>query len=218
MELKYKKKYLKYKSKYLSSQNKKSSNYDCGCKNGCGYSNMNGGTNMNEDNNVNLSTNIFERTKPIKAISYFENFNIKGIVRFEEIDGDLISVNVNLEGFEPNTIHGFHVHESGDLTKGCESMCAHFNPYSLSHGGREDLIRHVGDLGNLEADDDGKVSIQFTDHLIKLRGDEANIIGRGLIIHADPDDCGKGSYTDSKTTGHAGKRIACAIIGYASVH
>jgi Cu-Zn family superoxide dismutase len=51
--------------------------------------------------------------------------------------------------------------------------------------------------------------------MIKLRGSKANIIGRGLIIHADEDDCGLGDYHDSSTTGHSGKRIACAIIGYA---
>ena len=37
--------------------------------------------------------------------------------------------------------------------------------------------------------------------------------GRSVIVHADPDDLGKGDADDSKTTGHSGKRIACAIIG-----
>jgi Cu-Zn family superoxide dismutase len=53
------------------------------------------------------------------------------------------------------------------------------------------------------------------DDVIKLRGSKSNIIGRGLIIHADQDDCGLGGFSDSLTTGHAGKRIACAVIGYA---
>ena len=187
----YKKKYDKYKLKYLNLK-----------------TNIKGG----DVNNKNLNI------EPIEAIAFFSNSFIKGIVKFKETIDNLVLVDVNLEGFEPNTIHGFHVHESGDLTSGCDSMCAHFNPYNQTHGGREDLIRHVGDLGNLESDSDGKVIIQFTDHLIKLRGDDANIIGRGLIIHDDYDDCGKGIYADSKTTGHSGKRIACAIIGYASVN
>ena len=191
MEYEYKKKYNKYKSKYLGLKN-----------------NFKGGNGV-DDKNFN--------TEPIKAIAFFSNSSIKGTVKFIEIPNDLVFVDVNLEGFEPNTIHGFHVHESGDLTSGCDSMCAHFNPYNQTHGGKDDSIRHVGDLGNLEADEEGKVTIQFTDHMIKLRGGEANIIGRGLIVHADPDDCGKGSFPDSKTTGHSGKRIACAIVGYASV-
>ena len=53
------------------------------------------------------------------------------------------------------------------------------------------------------------------DKFIKLRGTKSNIIGRGLIIHEDEDDCGKGNFPDSITTGHAGNRIACAVIGYA---
>jgi len=195
METFYKKKYLKYKSKYTNQKNH----------------NFKGGENIIQ-------------SKLIKAIAYFSNSEIKGTVKFEEkftlIEpiSTFISINVELEGFEPNTIHGFHVHESGDLTKGCESMCAHFNPFNKTHGGINDDERHVGDLGNLEADSEGKVKIQFIDNIIKLRGEESNIIGRGLIIHADRDDYGKGFFSDSKTTGHAGKRIGCAIIGYVSVH
>jgi Cu-Zn family superoxide dismutase len=51
--------------------------------------------------------------------------------------------------------------------------------------------------------------------MIKLRGTKANIIGRGLIIHADTDDCGQGGDEASLANGNSGKRIACAIIGYA---
>lgn len=157
--------------------------------------------------------------KLIKAIGYFDGTsnNIKGTVLFEEINIDTVKVSINLTGFAPESIHGFHIHESGDLSKGCESMCAHLNPYNKTHGGREDEIRHVGDLGNIIADSSGNVIMEFTDNQIKLRGIESNIIGRGLIIHADPDDCGKGNHSTSKTTGNSGKRIAGVIIGYASV-
>ena len=193
METLYNKKYLKYKLKYI---------------------------NLKKHNVIGGDNTITPR--PIKAIAYFSNSEIKGTVKFEEIfissETNIVSINIELEGFTPNTIHGFHIHESGDLTKGCDSMCAHFNPFNKTHGGKDDEERHVGDVGNLKADSEGKVKLQFTDHLIKLRGEKCNIIGRGLIVHADPDDCGKGVFSDSKTTGHAGKRIACAIIGYASVH
>ena len=56
---------------------------------------------------------------------------------------------------------------------------------------------------------------EIYDDCIKLRGTKANIIGRGLIIHADEDDCGNGGNAESLKTGNAGKRIACAVIGYA---
>jgi Cu-Zn family superoxide dismutase len=72
----------------------------------------------------------------------------------------------------------------------------------------------VGDLGNIQSDQHGNVNHIFKDHMIKLRGTKCNIIGRGLIIHADEDDLGLGGFPDSLTTGHSGKRIACAVIGY----
>jgi hypothetical protein len=51
--------------------------------------------------------------------------------------------------------------------------------------------------------------------LFDLIGQKYNILGRGLIIHADEDDCGRGGNKESLKTGNAGKRIGCAVIGYA---
>ena len=73
----------------------------------------------------------------------------------------------------------------------------------------------MGDLGNLQTDKDGCANYRFEDSVIKLRGTKANILGRGLIIHADTDDCGMGDNEASLLNGNAGKRIACAVIGYA---
>jgi len=152
---------------------------------------------------------------PIKAISVFDNDNIKGTVRFtEDFAKNEIKIDVNIVGLKPNSEHGFHVHEAGDLTDKCTSMCAHFNPYNKTHGCPGMKDRHVGDLGNLKTNAKGEAKYSFYDNVIKLRGTKANIIGRGLIIHADRDDCGQGGQPDSLTTGHAGKRIACAVIGY----
>ena len=123
---------------------------------------------------------------------------------------------MHISGLMPNSLHGFHVHEAGDLTDKCTSMCAHFNPYGKTHGCPGMKQRHVGDLGNIQANSKGEAKYTFYDDGIKLRGTKANIIGRGLIIHADEDDCGLGGQPDSLVTGHAGKRIACSVIGYAS--
>ena len=155
-------------------------------------------------------------SKPISAIAVFDTKKIKGIVRFtEDLKNECVIINISLSGLKKSGLHGFHVHECGDMSDKCESMCAHFNPYGKSHGGPDSLNRHVGDLGNLETDANGNAVYSMSDSMIKLRGTKCNIIGRGLIIHADEDDCGKGGFPDSLTTGHAGKRIACAVIGYA---
>ena len=154
-------------------------------------------------------------SKPISAIAVFQNDPVKGIVVFTEIlDQNTVKIDVNIVGLNKNAKHGFHVHEAGDLSDKCASMCAHFNPYGKTHGGAESKVRHVGDLGNLTTNSKGEAKYTFYDNVIKLRGSKANIIGRGLIIHADEDDCGMGGNAESLKTGNAGKRIGCAVIGY----
>ena len=157
-------------------------------------------------NNMNYS--------PICAIAVFNDI-ITGTVKFtEDLDNNVVKIDLNLKGLKPLSLHGFHVHEAGDLTDKCTSMCAHFNPYGSTHGCPGMSERHVGDLGNIKTNAKGEAKYTFYDNMIKLRGAKCNILGRGLIIHADEDDCGKGGNAESLKTGNAGKRIACAVIGY----
>jgi len=151
-------------------------------------------------------------TQSIKAIAVFTD-SIKGTVKFTEVENK-IKIDISISGLAPNSLHGFHVHEAGDLSDKCTSMCAHFNPYNMTHGCPGMKNRHVGDLGNIQTNNKGEAKYTFYDDVIKLRGTKANIIGRGLIIHEDPDDCGQGGNAESLKTGNAGKRIACAVIGY----
>ncbi|CAL4922656.1 unnamed protein product [Urochloa decumbens] len=58
----------------------------------------------------------------------------------------------------------------------------------------------------------GVANINVTDSQIPLTGPNS-IIGRAVVVHADPDDLGKGGHELSKSTGNAGGRIACGIIG-----
>ncbi len=151
---------------------------------------------------------------PISAIAVFDD-KVKGHVKFtEELSNGRVRIDLNITGLKSNSLHGFHVHEAGDLTDKCTSMCAHFNPYGKTHGCIGMKNRHVGDLGNISANGKGEAKYTFYDNVIKLRGTKANIIGRGLIIHEDKDDCGLGGNAESLKTGNAGKRIACAVIGY----
>lgn len=113
-------------------------------------------------------------------------------------------------------LHGFHVHEFGDNTNGCISAGAHFNPLNKEHGGPKHNVRHVGDLGNIEAGADGIAKVNISDGIISLKGDNS-IIGRTLVVHADPDDLGDGGHELSKTTGNAGARVACGVIGIAKM-
>jgi len=122
-------------------------------------------------------------------------------------------VNGQLTGLKQG-LHGFHIHEFGDNTNGCISAGPHFNPDKKEHGGPTDAERHVGDLGNVEANAEGIAKINIHDKQISLTGPNS-ILGRTVVVHADPDDLGKGGHELSKTTGNAGGRLACAVIGLA---
>lgn len=119
-----------------------------------------------------------------------------------------------VHGLTPG-LHGFHVHEFGDLRDGCQSMCAHFNPTESTHGGPRSARRHLGDLGNISADNSGVASVDIMDPHLRLTG-PFGIIGRGLVVHADRDDLGRGPAPESLITGNSGKRIMCGVIGWAS--
>jgi len=144
--------------------------------------------------------------------------SINGTVKFVD-RGNLVDIILDLKGLKKNGFHGFHIHTYGDLSDGCNSACSHFDPFGNTHGCPGMANRHVGDLGNIQTDLFGNANYIFSDNIISLnKTSECFIIGRMLIIHQDQDDCGMGTgelRTESLKTGNAGKRIACAVIGYA---
>lgn len=146
----------------------------------------------------------------LKAVCMLHGVIVNGLLAFEQV-GDSVRVTGEVTGLAPGK-HGFHVHEFGDYTGGCASTGSHFNPFNKTHGSPIDEVRHVGDLGNVEADADGKATVDIIDGVITLTGPNS-IIGRAIVVHADVDDLGKGGHELSLTTGNAGGRLACGVIG-----
>jgi len=137
---------------------------------------------------------------------------VTGTVHFSQ-EGSEVSVSGELTGLKEG-LHGFHVHQFGDNTNGCTSAGPHFNPDGVDHAGPSDAVRHVGDLGNVSVGADGVAKVCIKDQRISLSGDNS-VVGRTMVIHADVDDLGKGGHELSKTTGNAGARLACGVIGLA---
>jgi len=136
-----------------------------------------------------------------------EGNEVHGIVTFTKEEG-WVRVVADIEGLTTGK-HGFHIHEFGDCSSpDGKSAGGHFNPEGKQHGGPDGAERHVGDLGNIEADDSGKAHYNRVDSHVALGGANS-IIGRGVIIHAKADDM------TSQPTGAAGARLACGVIGVA---
>ena len=134
---------------------------------------------------------------------------VKGQVEFVEKAGG-VAVKAHFSEM-PVGEHGFHIHEFGDMSDGCATLGAHWNPTSQEHGGVHGKVRHAGDFGNVEV---RKTYRYFIHGARILSGPVAfRILGRSVVIHEDKDDLGLGDKPDSKTTGGSGARIGCAIIG-----
>ena len=154
--------------------------------------------------------------KNIIGTVFFDHKNIKGSVDFvEDIDAKTVKIVGELKSNKyKNSIHGFHIHEAGDLTDSCHGACSHFNPYGKNHGGPDSNERHVGDLGNIKFNAKGISTINMEDSMIKVRGTKCNIMGRSLVIHEGIDDLGMGTNAESRITGNAGARLTCGVVGY----
>jgi superoxide dismutase, Cu-Zn family len=150
-----------------------------------------------------------------KAVCVLKGDVVSGVVHFTQASEDSPTViEGEIKGLTPG-LHGFHVHEYGDTTNGCVSAGAHYNPHGKTHGGPSDENRHVGDLGNVEANGDGVATFKLEDSLIKVIG-PYSVIGRAMVVHEKNDDLGKGGDEESLKTGNAGGRVACGIIGIAA--
>jgi len=129
-----------------------------------------------------------------------------GEATFEQA-GDKVRVIVFAQGLKPDAEHGLHIHEAGDCSSG-DGMSAkeHFNPLGKLHGNPASAERHAGDLPSLKADKGGRAKIDVTVDAISIGQGAGNIVGRGLIIHTDPDDY------KTQPAGNTGARLACGVI------
>lgn len=131
---------------------------------------------------------------------------VRGTANFVQFDGK-VRVTVNVSGLKPNGQFGFHVHEAGDCSSG-DGMSAkgHFNPLTKPHGHHTTMERHAGDMPNLESDASGNAMLSADLDVITISPGATSIVGRGLIVHVQPDDY------KSQPVGNAGARSACGVI------
>lgn len=129
-----------------------------------------------------------------------------GTVTFEQRGGKVL-VTGEVRGLKPNAEHGFHVHEKGDCSSG-DGMSAggHFNPKGAPHGQPGTAPHHSGDMPSLKADANGAATLAWEGDELTVTDGPLSVIGRGVIVHRDPDDY------RTQPTGNAGPRLACGVV------
>ena len=138
--------------------------------------------------------NLSEANDTINAVSeLIHSDTVKGTIKFTQESGQPTIITGEITGLEPGE-HGFHIHEFGDLSGGCDTAGAHYNPDEVEHGDIEE--GHVGDLGNVTADENGVATLNISAPRVDLSGDRS-VVGRSIIIHSDKDDLGLGGDAES---------------------
>jgi len=131
---------------------------------------------------------------------------VAGTVRFEQ-SGSKVVVTAAITGLKPSSEHGFHVHEKGDCSApDATSAGGHFNPAGRPHGHHGKAERHAGDMPNLRADASGTARVTWETDLLSVGSGSADVIGRSVVIHRDPDDYA------SQPAGNSGPRLSCGVI------
>jgi Cu-Zn family superoxide dismutase len=122
--------------------------------------------------------------------------------------GNGVHITGDLGGLAPNSVHGFHVHETGDCSAAdAASAGGHYNPTAAVHGRANTNHHHSGDIDNLVADGNGVAHVDVHVAGVALGGDpQRDILGRALVVHAAPDDY------RTQPSGASGARIACGVI------
>ncbi len=154
---------------------------------------------------LSLTFTACSDSKPLKEafvlIQPIDNSNVSGKVTFTEVPGG-VKIVADINGLTPGE-HGFHIHEHGDCSGSHGSAAgSHYNPTNKKHGGPDSPERHLGDFGNIVADQNGHGHYEHLDKDLNLN----SILGRSIIIHADRDDL------TTQPTGNSGARIACGLI------
>jgi len=131
---------------------------------------------------------------------------VNGMAIFSDLGGE---ISLQLEVYKaPAGTLAAHIHDHGDCSAPDGSSAGgHWNPDASDHGKWGTAPHHLGDLGNLEIDENGHGMLTMTTDAWSMGTGAANdIVGHAIIIHEQADD-----FT-TQPTGAAGGRIACGVI------
>ena len=145
-------------------------------------------------------------TSAIAAIAPASGSQVTGSAYFEQ-DGEEVLLVILIENATPG-LHAVHIHENGDCSApDATSAGGHWNPTGVAHGEWGTGEFHLGDIGNITIGEDGTGILTLTTDLWEIgTGSPVDVVGKGIIVHADADD-----FT-TQPSGNAGARIGCGVI------
>lgn len=153
------------------------------------------------------SRGITPKADAVASVMPTKGNTVSGVVTFSKVTGG-VRIIADLTDLSPGS-HGIHIHEFGDCRADDGSSAGgHFNPHAKAHGAPDAPERHMGDLGNVVADENGVAVLDVVDPVLELDG-EHSIMARSVVIHAGEDDF------LTQPHGAAGGRVACGTIGFA---
>lgn len=162
--------------------------------------------NDNDANSTEMSSN--EGKKIELTLESKSGSAVTGTVVFTQ-ENNVVSMNAVVEGLSEG-MHAIHIHEKADCTaEDGTSAGGHWNPTNQPHGKWGDAAGfHKGDIGNLNADANGKATITMSTDEWCIGCDDPNkdITGRAIIVHEGVDDF------VTQPTGAAGGRQSCGGI------
>lgn len=144
-----------------------------------------------------------------------EGSGISGeVLFFQARDGVPAEVLIiaRVTGLPPNTLHGFHIHETGVCTAPAFTAAGgHFDPgpFGMSNPDANHPF-HMGDVPNLKVDRFGVGTLQHVTSRITIAPGPLSMFdadGSAVIVHANPD-----LGTTGVAGGSGGPRIACGVV------
>lgn len=165
----------------------------------------------NEDDSKGTANTEVKRDESSHAIATLNatvpDTSLTGTTDFMAADGKVkLSLTLSIPAMANKSV-AVHIHEMGDCGEMGKGAHGHWNPTNQQHGKWGVDSFHVGDIGNVSLDAEGKGTMNLETDLWTIGGDEkTNVLNRSIIVHNGMDD-----FT-SQPAGNSGSRIGCGII------